>query len=200
MDDVAPSGRTGSRRLPAPGDLADRYYREHREAIELCFDLRRTARIALAASDRFLAAFRLTDVAMAVLLELRRSPDAAPAALADRAGVRPTTLAMILQRLEAEGWITRSRHPHDGRRRCVRLSDAGRSRLDILLRDVYEIATAQLTPLSADDRVMLRRLLALIRTASPPPPRRSWWVERGLDPEEPFHEWELWEEAREKGG
>ncbi len=200
MDDVSPSGRTRSRRWPLPGELADRYYSEHRDAIELCLELRRTARIALAASDRFLAAFRLTDVAMAVLLELRRAPGTAPAALADRAGVRPTTLAMILQRLEGEGWITRSRHPRDGRRRCVRLTDDGRRRLDVLLRDVYQIATAQLEPLTADDRVMLRRLLGLIRTASPPPPRRSWWVERGLDPEEPFHEWELWEAAREKGG
>lgn len=200
MDDVPPSGRTGSRRCPAPGELADRYYREHRDAIELCLEFRRTARIALAASDRFLAVFELTDVAMAVLLELRRWPGAAPAALADRAGVRPTTLAMILQRLEGAGWIMRSRHPHDGRRRCTRLTDAGRRRLDVLLRDVYQIATAQLELLSADDRAMLRRLLGLIRAASPPPPRRSWWVERGLDPDEPFHEWELWEQARGKGG
>jgi len=200
MDDVSPSGRTGSRRYPAPGELADRYYREHRDTIELCLELRRTARIALAASDRFLAIFRLTDVAMTVLLELRRSPGAMPALLAERAGVRPTTLAMILQRLEGEGWITRSRHPHDARRRCVRLTEGGRKRLDVLLRDFYEIATAQLEPLTAEDRAMLRRLLGLIRLASPPPPRRSWWVERGLDPEEPFHEWELWEEAREKGG
>jgi len=200
MDDVPPSGRPGSRRCPLPGELADRDYREHRDAIELCLELRRTARIVLAASDRFLAVFELTDVAMAVLLELRRSPGAAPTALAERAGVRPTTLAMILQRLEGAGWITRSRHPHDGRRRCTRLTDAGRSRLDVLLRDVYQIATAQVELLSADDRAMLRRLLGLIRAASPPPPRRSWWLERGLDPDEPYHEWELLEEAREKGG
>ncbi|HEX7091838.1 MAG TPA: MarR family winged helix-turn-helix transcriptional regulator [Longimicrobiales bacterium] len=189
MDDVAPSGRRGSRRLPAPGELADRYYREHRDAIDLCLELRRTARIVLAASDRFLAAFRLTDVAMTVLLELRRAPDGEPGALADRAGVRPTTLALLLGRLQREGWIERVSHPRDARRRPVRLTPQGRSELDLLLGDYYRLATAQLEPLSAADRTGLRRLLGLIETASPPPPRRSW-AELGYDLDEPREEWE----------
>jgi DNA-binding MarR family transcriptional regulator len=194
----SPSASPGLARrseLPCAGEAAERYYREHAEAIELCQEFRRTARIVLAACDRFLAAFRLSDVAMTVLLELRRAPSGEPAALADRAGVRPTTLALLLRRLEREGWIERITHPHDARRRPVRLTPQGQARLDPLLRDYYQLTTAQLAPLTAADRATLRRLLEHIRTASPPPPRRSW-AELGYDLEEP---WEEWERRAERG-
>lgn len=203
MGDVMPSDLADSRRLPGTrrllraGEVADRYYLEHRDAIDLCLEFRRTARVVLAACDRFLAAFRLSDVAMTVLLELRRAPSGEPAALADRAGVRPTTLALVLGRLEREGWLERVPHPRDARRRPVRLTPLGRARLDLLLRDYYQLTTAQLGPLSAGDRAALRRLLELIRTASPPPPRRSW-AELGYDLEEPWEEWDRRAERRAK--
>ena len=203
MGDVVPSDLAGtrrlagSRRLLSAGEVAERYYLEHRDAIDLCLEFRRTARVVLSACDRFLAAFRLSDVAMTVLLELCRAPSGEPAALADRAGVRPTTLALLLGRLEREGWIERVPHPRDARRRPVRLTPQGRAWLDLLLRDYYQLATAQLEQLSAADRAALRRLLELIRKASPPPPRRSW-AELGYDLEEPWEEWERRAERRAK--
>ncbi|MFW6078718.1 MAG: MarR family transcriptional regulator [Gemmatimonadota bacterium] len=176
------------RRLPPPGVRAERYRAAHRDTIETCLDFRRTARVALAACDRFVASFELTDAAAALLLVLRREPGAAPARLAARIGVRRSSVATILKRIEREGWIERAIDARDRRRRVVRLSEPGRRRLDIMLGGYYWIARAQLAGLSAEDCARLRRLLARIRSNTPPPPRRGR-PELDIAYDEPFDEW-----------
>ncbi len=172
-----------------PGDRADGYYDAHRGAIDACLEFRRSARIVLAACDRFLAAFRLTDAAMAVLLELRRTSGATPTALAERVGVRRSSVSVILKRLRRDAWIGYSVDDRDGRRRIARLTRPGRRRLDTLLGSYYRIARAQVAGLSEEERAGLRSLLARLRSGSPPPPRRGR-PELGLGLDDPFEEWE----------
>lgn len=188
MHDTPGSIGSPGRGLPPPGVRADRYHGAHRDAIEACLDFRRTARAALAACDRFAAAFGLTDAAVAMLLELRRTAANGPASLAERAGVRRSSAAQTLNRLELDGWIARTIDERDRRRRIVRFTSAGRHRFDVILGGYYQIARAQLSGFSAADCARLRHLLARIRSNTPPPPPRGR-PELDIPYDDPFEEW-----------
>lgn len=171
-----------------PGDRADREYRAHRDAIDTCLAFRRTARVAIAACDRYAAAFELTDPAAALLLALRQGAAMAPSRLADRIGLRRSSVSMLLKRLERDGWIERSVDRRDRRRRIVRLTEHGRRRFDILLPGYYWITRLQLAGLSASERADLHRLLKRIHAVTPPPPPRGL-PEMGIPFEEILQEW-----------
>ena len=56
--------------------------------------------------------------------------------MGERLQVHPTSITSIVQRLEADGLITRRPHPEDGRAILAEITDAGR--------DLVEVATADL--------------------------------------------------------
>ena len=64
-------------------------------------------------------------------------------------GVNRTTVSRMLASLEALGLVTRTQDPWDRRTRAVRLTDQGRHRLRIAMRDLIETGNAQLAVDSA---------------------------------------------------
>ncbi len=83
-------------------------------------DLIRSLRIELAIlNDRIAAQAGLKPRDLDLLDVIDRDGPSTPKQLSRRAGLRAATLTGMLARLEAEGWIDRSRDPHDGRSRQV---------------------------------------------------------------------------------
>jgi DNA-binding MarR family transcriptional regulator len=82
--------------------------------------------------------------------------------MGERLQVHPTSITSIVQRLEADGLITRRQHPDDGRAVLAEVTDAGRA--------VVETATAELIregfalrALDDDQLADLSALLAPVR-------------------------------------
>lgn len=75
--------------------------------------------------------------------EMESNPDSIPASRDIRERFENTepfdqkTMAlfyMALDRLEEDGYITKDQHPHDGRKTCVGLTEAGEEALQLMLR------------------------------------------------------------------
>jgi DNA-binding MarR family transcriptional regulator len=67
---------------------------------------------------------------MSVLLRLDREGPTSPGLLADVEHVTPQAVGSVVSALEAEGLLTRSRDPSDGRKITVEITDVGRRALD----------------------------------------------------------------------
>lgn len=67
---------------------------------------------------------------------------------------------ILLNELEAAGWVVRERDPQDRRRHVVRITDAGRAAYDRALAARDGIEDDVLGPLDEDDRRRLHDLLA----------------------------------------
>lgn len=144
-------------------------------------DLIRSLRVELAIlNDRIAAQARLKPRDLDLLDVIDRDGPCTPKHLGHRAGLRAATLTGMLVRLEADGWITRSRDPHDGR--STQLSTTPRIEE---LRAAYSTATqsARLIAASFDAAQrgavadFLTQILRAARTAStsldlPPQNRR----------------------------
>jgi trehalose 6-phosphate phosphatase len=81
-------------------------------------------------SQRMAATLGLTGPQRLVVRMLGRYPGISAGQLAQVLHLHPSTLTGILRRLERRGWLTRRRHPRDGRRAVLGLSEAGR-RIDV---------------------------------------------------------------------
>ena len=80
--------------------------------------------------------------------------------LGDVIGVDPNNLVLLLNELEALDFARRRRDPEDRRRHIVELTDTGRAALLRAERARETIEDDVLGALDADEREMLRRLLA----------------------------------------
>ena len=80
--------------------------------------------------------------------------------LAEQLCIDANNTVILLNELEAKGWVRRERDPADRRRHVVAMTDAGREAYTRaqLSRDVVEDAV--LGPLDADERQQLHDLLA----------------------------------------
>ncbi|MET7477296.1 MarR family transcriptional regulator [Streptomyces sp. NPDC005648] len=86
--------------------------------------------------------------------------------LSEMTGVAARTTTSIVDGLERDGLVERVRHPHDRRAFLVRLTDEG-VRCHREAEEVDRLALAEATAaLGAEDRELLRDLLARIRTAT----------------------------------
>jgi DNA-binding MarR family transcriptional regulator len=75
----------------------------------------------------------------------------------------PSILVTLLNPLEADGFVARTRDPADRRRHVVTLTDAGRRRLERAAEAQREAEDALFAGLSADQRDQLRALLIALR-------------------------------------
>ncbi len=100
-------------------------------------DLIRSLRIELAIlNDRIAAQAGLKPRDLDLLDVIDRDGPCTPKHLSRRTGLRAATLTGMLARLEAEGWIDRSRDPHDGRSTQLRATPRSEE-----LRAAYSTAT-----------------------------------------------------------
>jgi DNA-binding MarR family transcriptional regulator len=75
----------------------------------------------------------------------------------------PSILVTLLNPLEADGFVARTRDPTDRRRHVVTLTDAGRRQLERAAEAQREAEEAIFDGLSADQRDQLRGLLIALR-------------------------------------
>jgi DNA-binding MarR family transcriptional regulator len=78
-------------------------------------------------------------------------------------GVDPSILVTLLNPLEADGFVARTRDPADRRRHVVTLTDAGRRQLERAAEAQREADDAIFAGLSAGQRDQLRDLLIALR-------------------------------------
>ena len=85
--------------------------------------------------------------------------------MGERLQVHPTSVTSIVQRLEADGLITRRPHPEDGRAILAEVTDAGRKLVEVATSDLVD-ADFALGSLSDDELVRLSELLRPVRRAA----------------------------------
>jgi DNA-binding MarR family transcriptional regulator len=85
--------------------------------------------------------------------------------MGERLQVHPTSITSIVQRLEADGLITRRPHPEDGRAILAEVTDAGRRLVELATNDLVA-ADFALGSLSAEQLVELSELLRPVRRAA----------------------------------
>ena len=120
----------------------------------------RAAREVVALVEQAAAAAGLTAAEVDVLGVVAERAPCPVGAIADEAGLRPSTLTSVLDRLAARGWITRALSPDDRRSFVVDLTPQGRraarqlqSRLAALERAVRrEVPRADLETLAKSAR------------------------------------------------
>jgi DNA-binding MarR family transcriptional regulator len=95
-----------------------------------------------------------------LLASLADEGEASQAELGRRTGIDPSDVVAALNELSANGWITRTRDPADGRRNVVNLTRNGHAELRRLDAVVTDIQERFLAPLTATERRQLVRMLA----------------------------------------
>jgi DNA-binding MarR family transcriptional regulator len=93
---------------------------------------------------------------MSTLRDLGTMPQQA---LGEQMHVDANNLVLLLNDSEASGWLERRRDPSDRRRHIVVLTDSGREALGRAEQAIEDVEDQVLGPLSAEERLTLRRLL-----------------------------------------
>lgn len=122
---------------------------------------------ATAALKRGFAKAEVQDVRPAylgVLLALWRADNQRTAELGRRAGLEPSSMTGLLDRMERDGLIQRQADPADRRAHCIALTDRGR-RCETGVMGVVDATLARVTLGVTDDEVdqlkgLLRRMLS----------------------------------------
>jgi DNA-binding MarR family transcriptional regulator len=104
-----------------------------------------------------------TSIQFGLLLCLARSPEGlSQSEIAEQLAVDRATLTELVHRMSAQGHVTVSRDPRDGRRRVASLTDAGRGLLLELYHPALEVNDRLLEPLNAEEVVQFTALLRRI--------------------------------------
>ena len=74
-------------------------------------------------------------------------------------GIDRSTNTLVLRILEKKGLAERWNHPHDSRKKCVRITDAGRTAFNQTYESARQAATKLLAPLSPKEREQFLSLL-----------------------------------------
>ena len=82
--------------------------------------------------------------------------------IAEYLGVDPPYATVIVNKLEDVGFVERTAHPDDDRRKLVQLTPAGKEAARLATR-IYARPPADLTSLSPDDIATLETILAKLR-------------------------------------
>ncbi len=159
-------------------DLARRYEDMEPDAVRAMVRLLRVGSDLVAAFDRMLGRYGLSQSRFLVLLVLNRNPSRpmAPSEISDRVGVTRATMTRLLDGLAREGLILRRPHGQDGRRQDLSLTSEGKALLERILPDYWRRAARLMGALTGQERVRLFELLdktasgipELTREESPP--------------------------------
>lgn len=100
-----------------------------------------------------------------VLLTFARTGKLPMRVMGERLQLHPTSVTNIVDRLQADGLVRRTPHPHDRRATLVEITEAGAELLEVATQSVTEIGFG-LTGLTADEEAQLTALLAKVRRST----------------------------------
>ena len=112
------------------------------------------------AADRALEGERLSLPQLSVLAAIRRSPGISNAGLARASFMAPPSMVELLGKLEDHGLVRRRPHPAGGRVLQAELTPAGIAAIRASEARLARVENRLLAGLSADERRVLRNLLA----------------------------------------
>ena len=121
--------------------------------------IRRLQQIAVALFMLEAERFDLTPIQYASLAAIRAVPDVDAARLSTLVALDRATLAKVLQRLEAKGWIVRAGSKADRRIKRLRVTAQGRAVLAAAEPAVRRCQRRILAPLAAGEREEFMRML-----------------------------------------
>jgi MarR family transcriptional regulator, lower aerobic nicotinate degradation pathway regulator len=137
--------------------------------------IRRLQQIAVALFVVECEALDLTPVQYASLTVIRDVPDVDATRLSSLVALDRATLAKVIERLEAKGWIVRTSDDADKRVKLLRVTQKGRDILTAAEPGVRRCQRRILAPLTEEDRrsfmTMLQRLVELNNDYSRAPMR-----------------------------
>lgn len=106
--------------------------------------------------------YRLRPVEFSVLAVLRANPRLTQKQLSRALNVSPPNLAVLLDRLQSRGLLSRERNPLDGRSQVLSLTDSGRQMVVRAERTAHALELEATAMLSDTERQTLIRLLQKI--------------------------------------
>lgn len=127
------------------------------------FLLHDCARLVRRDFERRARAIGLTRAQWAAIAHLRRHEGCNQSTLADMLEVEPITLARLLDRMEASGWVVRRPDPRDRRARLVFLTDKAKPLIDQLTDFSSETRLAALAGMSAAEQEGVIDMLIRVR-------------------------------------
>jgi DNA-binding MarR family transcriptional regulator len=123
------------------------------------FLIRRLHQIHVALFMEECGGFGVTPVQYSLLTMLKANPDSDQVKIAHTIGIDRTTIADVLARLAARGWITRSTSKADRRVKLARLTEAGHDLLNAIDPAAARAHARTLDPLSDSERQQLTEML-----------------------------------------
>ncbi|MCX6131205.1 MAG: MarR family transcriptional regulator [Proteobacteria bacterium] len=142
--------------------FANRYKELDISAVESYLAVVRIASHMNRGSDAYFQRLELSQGRFMVMMILLRAGDAgmSPAELAQNISCARATVTGLLDTLESSGWVERQADPSGDRRSLtVRLTAAGRQKLDSILPDHYQRIAQAMADFSADERKQLTQLI-----------------------------------------
>jgi MarR family transcriptional regulator, lower aerobic nicotinate degradation pathway regulator len=130
------------------------------------FYIRRMQQIAVALFLQETEAHGVTPVQYAALQTVAGTPDIDQRTLARSIGLDTSTIAGVIDRLEARGLMLRSASPEDRRVRLLSLTPEGLELLEATLPSVLRAQQRMLEPLPPAERGEFMRMLRVLVTAN----------------------------------
>ena len=128
--------------------------------------IRRLQQIAVAVFLQETEAHGVTPVQYAGLQAVRRTPGVDQRTLARSIGLDTSTVAGVIDRLEARRLMVRSASPDDRRVRLLNLTDEGEALLDQIEPDMLRAQQRMLEPLYRQEQVEFMRMMRKVVTAN----------------------------------
>jgi DNA-binding MarR family transcriptional regulator len=128
--------------------------------------IRRLQQIAVAVFLQETEAHGVTPVQYAALNQVARTPDIDQRSLARAIGFDTSTIASVIDRLEARGLMQRRSSPDDKRVRLLGLTAAGAELVEAIGPDILKAQERMLHPLTKTERAEFMRLLKAVVSAN----------------------------------
>lgn len=128
--------------------------------------IRRLQQIAVAVFLQATEVHGITPVQYAALNQVARMPGVDQRTLARSIGLDTSTIAAVIDRLEARGLMQRQASTEDRRVRLLSLTDAGEELLAAVGPDVMKAQDRMLHPLNRTERAEFMRMLRTVVTAN----------------------------------
>lgn len=134
-------------------------------------DIRRLHQIAVALFMQETESFGITPVQFAALQAVHNAPGTDQRTLARTIGFDTSTIAGVIDRLEARGLTLRSASAQDRRVRLLTLTEAGQQLLADVTPSMLRAQERILAPLPEQDRVEFMRMLGVLIASRNEPDR-----------------------------